>query len=93
MTELRRDECTSIFAVRSRMIRTKTNYTQQHTNNTCRWCGAPKETQQHILEECPQIKDLAKNLTINKIMGTDNDTLQNEAQQVKAIINRIKEKQ
>ena len=75
------------------MIITKTNYTPQHTNNTCRWCGAPKEPQQHILEECPQFKDLTQKLTIHKIMGTDNDTLQNEAQQVKAIINRIKEKQ
>ena len=93
MTHLRRDECTSIFAVRSRMIRTKTNYTQQHTNNICRWCDAPKETQQHIIEECPQFKNLTQNLTINKIMGTNNDTLQTEAQQIKAIINRIKEKQ
>ena len=42
MTELRRDECTSIFAIRSRMIRTKTNHTRLHTNNTCRWCEAPQ---------------------------------------------------
>ena len=93
MTHLRRDECTSIFAIRSPMIRTKTNYTQLHTNNTCRWCDAPKETQQHIIEECPQFKDLTQNLTINKIMGSDNDTLQKESQQTKAIINRIKETQ
>ena len=74
------------------MIRTKTNYTQIHTNITCRWCDAPKETQ-HKIEECPQFKDLSQYLTINKIMGIDNDTLQNEAQQVKAIINRMKENQ
>ena len=93
MTELRRDECTSIFTIRSRMIRTKTNYTQLHTNNTCRWCEAHNETQQHSIEECPQFKDLTQNLTINKIMGTDIDTLQKESQQIKAIINRIKETQ
>ena len=76
MTDLRRDECTSIFAIRSRMIRTKTNYAQPHTNTTCRWCEAPNEIQQHIIEECPQFKDLTQNLTISKIMGTDNGTLQ-----------------
>ena len=75
------------------MIRTETNYTQLHTNNACRCCDAPKERQPHIIEECPQFKDLTQNLALNKIVGTDNDTLQNEAQQVKAIINRIKENQ
>ena len=50
-------------------------------------------TTKHIIEECQQFKDLTQNLTINKIMGTDNDTLQKESQQIKAIINRIKETQ
>ena len=95
MTHLRRDECTSIFAIRIRMIETetKTNYTQLHTNNTCRWCESPKETQHHIIEECPQFKDITQNLTINKIMGTDIETLQKESQQIKAIVKRIKETQ
>ena len=75
------------------MIKTKTKYTQSHTNNTCRWCEVSKETQQHIIEECQQFKDLTQNLTISKIMGTDNDTLQKESHQIKAIINRIKETQ
>ena len=65
MTHLRRDEFTSIFVIRSRMLRTKTKYTQLRPILHADGVAHPRI---HI-----HTKN-AQNLTINKLMGIDNDT-------------------
>ena len=46
MKELTRTECrpTGIFAIRSRMVKTKSNYKTQHNDQKCRWCITELET-------------------------------------------------
>ena len=85
MNTLRRNECASIFAVRSRMIKTKHNYKSMHKDTQCRWCPATIESIQHIINGCPHFKEHTKNINYNTIMTEDNEPLQKEAQQIKAI--------
>ena len=42
-------ECTNIFAVRSRMLKVKGNYTTKYTDQIFRWCKDNMKTQEHIL--------------------------------------------
>ena len=58
MNNLTRKECTSIFAVRSRMLKVKGNYKNKYPNLTCRWCTLTNETQEHILKECREFKPI-----------------------------------
>ena len=83
MKELTRTECTGIFAIRSRMVKTKSNYKTQHNDQKCRWCITELETQNHI------ITDLTKHINYKKIMENDSDDLKWEATQLNHIINRI----
>ena len=62
MKELTRTECTGIFAIRSRMVKTKSNYKSQYNDQKCRWCTTELETQNHIMTKCPQFKDLTKHI-------------------------------
>ena len=64
MKELTRTECTGIFAIRSRMVKTKSNYKTQHNDQKCRWCITELETQNHIITKCPKFKDLTINQSI-----------------------------
>ena len=85
MNTLRRNECASIFAVRSRMIKTKHNYKSMHKDTQCRWCPATLESIQHIINGCPHVKEHTKYINYNTIMAEDNEPLQKEAQQIKTI--------
>ena len=73
MKELTRTECTGIFAIRSRMVKTKSNYKTQYNDQKCRWCTTELETQNHIMTKCPQFKDLTKHINYNKIMENDSE--------------------
>ncbi len=56
MNHLTRNQCSSIFAIRARMIKTKGNYKNKYDNLKCRWCESLRESHKHVMEECPGIK-------------------------------------
>ena len=55
INKLTRKQASVIFKSRTRMIQTKGNYKNGHTDLTCRACKNMPETQQHVLQECPKI--------------------------------------
>ena len=52
MNKLTRMEASTIFKAQTRMLDIKNNYSGKHNDLTCRKCGEPTETQEHILDEC-----------------------------------------
>ena len=52
MNKLTRNQASTIFRARTRMLKVKTNFKNGHTNLKCRMCGKQEETQKHVLEEC-----------------------------------------
>ena len=55
MDQLTRTQVSHIFKARTRMLDIKNNFRGKYENLTCRACKNAPETQQHILEECPNI--------------------------------------
>lgn len=55
MNRLTRWQASWIFKARTRMLNVKDNYRQTNQDDFCRLCREVKETQDHILEECPMI--------------------------------------
>lgn len=53
--KLRRDEASTIFKSRARMLQVKSNYKRGSQTLTCRACKEQEETQRHILTECKTI--------------------------------------
>ena len=53
LNRLTRNQSSTLFKARTRMLKVKSNYKTQYKNNLiCRACGQQEETQKHILEEC-----------------------------------------
>ena len=65
-TERNRNECSAIFATRTRMLGVKNNYRTAHNHQVCRWCKADQETQDHTLKECPNFQCHTEKLDISK---------------------------
>jgi hypothetical protein len=55
MSNLNREQTSTIFKARTRMLPVKNNYRNQYKDNICRGCKAEPETQQHVLQSCKQI--------------------------------------
>ena len=55
MDRLTRTQVSHIFKARTRMLDIKNNFRGKYENLTCGACKNAPETQQHILEECPNI--------------------------------------
>jgi len=54
--ELKWEEARTMFKARTNMLNFKANYKGSYQNPTCEKCNLKKdETQQHIIEECPQV--------------------------------------
>ena len=49
---LNRQEVSTLFKTRTRMIDIKGNYKNKYPDQTCRLCKNNNETQEHVLEEC-----------------------------------------
>ena len=92
MNKLTRMEASTIFKARTRMLDVKNNYRGKHNNVTCRKCGEPTETQEHILEECKGIH--TNNTTkVNKtdIFCNDHTDLRDTANKITNIMKKLHE--
>ena len=55
LSKLNREQTSTIFKARTRMLPVKNNFRGQYKDNICRGCKAEIETQQHVLENCRNI--------------------------------------
>ena len=89
MTKMQRKDCTNIFSVRSRMIKTKGNYKNNYTDLSCRWCHETQETQTHILKYCVEFKKITNNEPYETYFADDEKSTKTAAIIIEKITNKI----
>ena len=70
ITERNRNECSAIFATRTKMLGVKTNYHTAHNDLVCRWCKADQETRLLPTYHCTNKTYGRSTLTLTGITGT-----------------------
>ena len=87
MDKLTRNECSTIFKARTRMIDVKHNFRGKYENTVCRLCKTEEETQNHILNLCTMIhKDDKLNTTQEEIFSDDTTKLTHTATKINSIL-------
>ena len=71
LNKLTRNQASTIFKARTRMLKVKCNYKNGHRDLTCRACGKNEETQTHVLEECEKINEEERPVT-KEMIFTEN---------------------
>ena len=79
MNKLTRNQASTIFKARTRMIKVKSNYKNGNTDMKCRLCGKSEETQKHALEECETINQTLEKVTEQMIFNENTDELRTTA--------------
>ena len=88
MNKCNRNQASTLFRTRIRMIRLKGNYKNGSTNLICRACKTDTETQQHILEECLAIHLGRIGPTIDPF-SNDLDKLKKIAKEIEEIVRNL----
>ena len=72
MNKPTRQQASTIFKARTRMLPVKNKYRNEYRNHTCRACGEPVETQKHVLEDCELLHLVGEYKVYNKEIFSDN---------------------
>ena len=80
---------TEMSATRTRMLGVKNNYRSAHMDLTCRWCKDERETQDHILKDCPSFTDHTQQTDMNEIMNPQRNVKKPEATIISNIYKKI----
>ncbi len=91
LNRLTRNEASTIFKTRTRMIEAKANYKNKYKNNmTCRACGQETETQKHILQECTALHQTDESkVTQIDIFTEDIIKLKKTSRKINATLNKL----
>ena len=79
MNKLTRNQASTIFKARTRMLKVKANYKNGNTNMKCRLCEKSDETQKHALEECEIINETHNKVSEQMIFNEDTNELKTTA--------------
>ena len=79
MNKLTRNQASTIFKARTRMLKVKANYKNGNTNMKCRLCEKNEETQKHALEECEIINETHNKVSEQMIFNEDTNELKTTA--------------
>ena len=87
MEKLTRKQCNAIIKTRASMLPVKNNFKKgSKTDNQCRFCKMVKETQEHIIQECPKMTSRrGMSITYNDIFRDDVEKLREAANVIIAI--------
>ena len=91
MNQLTRKQASTIFKARTRMMKVKGNYKNEHKNDLrCRQCKNIIETQQHSLEECPGLHPNDDTKITPEILFSDSiETLKITAKDLEKIAEKL----
>ena len=82
MNELTRNQVSTIFKARTRMIKVKGNYKNGNKTLECRICKKAEETQTHVLEECEKINEQENKVTKEMIFNEEPEELKITARKI-----------
>ena len=95
MNKLTRQQTSTFFKARTRMLPVKNNYRNKNWNHTCRACGVPVETQKHVLEDCEVLHLVGEYKVYDKEIFSDNPsklrTTATNIQNIRGQLNNIAE--
>ena len=90
MNKLTRQQASTSFKARTRMLPVKNNYRNKYRNHTCRACGVPVETQKHVLEDCEVLHLVGEYKVYNKEIFSDNpNKLRTTATNIQNIMDQL----
>ena len=97
MKNLNRNQASTIFKARTRMLPVKGNQKNEYTDKngqthlTCRLCKREDETQQHILEKCTARPNSEMIITKQEIFNEDVEQLKEIAKHINKILEALQE--
>lgn len=92
MNKLDRNDTSTIFKARTRMVSVKNNFRGMHKDNMCRACGQHEETQEHILEICEKIhSNNTTKVATQDIFTNDTDKLKQTAVKIRQTLQKLEE--
>lgn len=92
MNKLNRNEVSTIFHARTRMLDVKNNFRNKYRDLVCRACGQGNETQEHILEECHKLHmNEVNKVTVEDIFNEDTDHLRQIARKIVRSMKQLEE--
>ena len=89
MDKYKRNDCTNIVNTRSRMFAVKGNYKGKYSDLECRWCNLATETQQHILQDCREFKDITANIPYITYFKDDKEAMATARITLEKVIHKI----
>ena len=90
LAELSRQNVSTIFQARTRMIDVKNNFRNKYPDITCRACGINPETQEHVLETCQTLHANPCNVVkIEDIFEIDPTALQVTANKIRTTLEKL----
>ena len=89
MKTLTRNEVSTIFKARTRMLDVKANYKNKYQDLQCRLCGKEDETQEHVLAKCEKTKQTKHQVPTEDIFTEDPEKLRKTAAEIEVILNTI----
>ena len=87
--ELTRNQVSTIFKARTRMLKVKSNYKNGYKDLKCRICGNEEETQKHVMEDCVTLNTEFKTITKEMIFQDNVKELKEVAKMIEERINKL----
>ena len=90
MKKMNRNQVSTIFKARTRMLDVKNNFRNKYKDLKCRGCGIEDETQEHVLSLCPVTTEAGTITAQNhEIFSENNNTLKTTAGKIGKIMEKI----
>ena len=90
MNKLTRNEVSTIFKARTRMLDIKNNFRNKYRTLKCRKCEEETETQEHIMNECTGIhKDNTTKVKTEDLFNDDLINIKNQAAKIQEIMKKL----
>ena len=85
--KLTRNQVSTIFKARARLLEVKANYKNKYPDKTCRICHQEEETQDHVVQQCEK-RDTPKTIR-EEIFSKNTDTLRRVAEKIRVTMNLL----
>ena len=87
MDKLTRNQVSTVFKARARMLEVKANYINKYPDKTCKICHQEEETQDHVLQQ--REKRDTPRTTREDIFSENTDTLRRAAKKIQVTMNLL----
>ena len=84
MDKLTRNQVSTIFKARARMLEVKANYKKKYPDKACRICHQEEETQDHVLQQWDTPRTSRE-----EILSESTDTLRRAAEKIQVTVNLL----